>query len=177
MLSPFRAFVVTSLLVLVVFMFQHLAHRLVYYPMPYPEGDWNLQAEAGAQDVWLTTHDGIRLNAWWFPTQGARFATLFLHGNAGNVTHRIDHAQAIKAAGSAVLVVDYRGYGKSKGHPSEAGLVLDAEAAYDSLTQTRFQAEPNHPTRRVTWKRGSCGSGFGARVRGPDSRVSVHIVG
>ena len=88
--------------------------------MPYPEGNWNLQAQADAQDVWLTAHDGIRLNAWWFPKPGSRFATLFLHGNAGNVTHRIDHAQAINAAGAAVLVVDYRGYGKSKGRPSEA---------------------------------------------------------
>ena len=89
--------------------------------------------------MWLTAHDGIRLNAWWFPKPGTRFATLFLHGNAGNVTHRIDHAQAINAAGSAVLVVDYRGYGKSKGHPSEAGLDLDAEAAYDSLSKLGFK--------------------------------------
>jgi hypothetical protein len=99
-------------------MFRHLVDRLVYYPMPYPEGDWNLQAEAGAQDVWLTTHDGVRLNAWWFPKQGSRFATLFLHGNAGNVTHRIDHAQAINAAAWTVLVVDYRGYGRAKVGPA-----------------------------------------------------------
>jgi hypothetical protein len=120
-------------------MFHHLINRVVYYPMPYPDGDWNLQTEAGAQDVWLTTSDGIRLNAWWCPKRSSRFATLFLHGNAGNVTHRIDHARAINAAGLAVLLVDYRGYGKSKGHPSEAGLGLDAEAAYESLTQLGFK--------------------------------------
>jgi fermentation-respiration switch protein FrsA (DUF1100 family) len=121
-------------------MLQHLVDRLVYYPMPYPQGDWNLQAQAGAQDVWLTTRDGIRLNAWWFPLPDSRLATLFLHGNAGNVTHRIDHAHAIRSAGSAVLVLDYRGYGKSQGHPTERGLGLDADAAYDALLQLGYGA-------------------------------------
>jgi uncharacterized protein len=64
---------------------------------------------------------------------------LFLHGNAGNVTHRIDHAHAITTAGSSILVLDYRGYGKSKGHPTEQGLYLDADAAYDALTQLGFR--------------------------------------
>jgi uncharacterized protein len=116
-------------------MFQRVIDSFLYYPMPYPQGDWDLQTQAGAQDLWLTTQDGIRLNAWWFPKPGTRLATLFLHGNAGNVTHRIDHAHAIQSAGSAVLVLDYRGYGKSKGHPSERGLNLDAQAAYTALTR------------------------------------------
>jgi fermentation-respiration switch protein FrsA (DUF1100 family) len=119
-------------------MFQGLVERFVYYPMPYPQGDWNTQTQAGAQDVWMTARDGIRLNAWWFPKAGSRFATLFLHGNAGNVTHRIDHAHAINRAGSAVLVLDYRGYGKSNGHPTERGLCLDADAAYNKLLQLGY---------------------------------------
>lgn len=106
--------------------------------MPYPQGDWTLQSQAGAQDLWLTTRDGIPLNAWWFPKPGSRVATLFLHGNAGNVTHRIDHAHAINRAGSAILVLDYRGYGKSKGHPSEGGLGLDAESGYDALRKLGY---------------------------------------
>jgi fermentation-respiration switch protein FrsA (DUF1100 family) len=138
LLSTPRAWIVALLVVLIFFMFQQVLDRLVYYPMPYPQGDWNLQAQAGAQDLWFTTRDGIRLNAWWFPKPGSRFATLFLHGNAGNVTHRIDHAQAINSAGSAILVLDYRGYGKSKGHPSERGLTLDAEAGYDALSNVGY---------------------------------------
>lgn len=136
-MSP-RAWINASLLVFTFFMFRHIVDRFVYYPMRYPQGDWNLQAQARAQDVWLSTRDGIRLNAWWFPKPGSGFATLFLHGNAGNVTHRVDHAQAINSAGSAVLVVDYRGYGKSQGHPSERGLRLDADAAYDALVQLGY---------------------------------------
>lgn len=120
-------------------MFRHLIENLVYYPTCYPDGDWNLQAAAGAEDLWFTTSDGVQLNAWWFPKLGSRMATLFLHGNAGNVTHRIEHAQSINSAGSAVLVVDYRGYGKSKGHPSERGLQLDADAAYDALLRLGYK--------------------------------------
>jgi fermentation-respiration switch protein FrsA (DUF1100 family) len=108
--------------------------------MPFPQGDWDLQARAGADDLWLTSRDGIRLNAWWFPEPGSRFATVFLHGNAGNVTHRIDHAHAIKHAGAAVLVLDYRGYGKSKGRPTERGLHLDADAAYDAVLQLGYDS-------------------------------------
>jgi hypothetical protein len=109
--------------------------------MPYPQGDWSLQSQAGAHDLWLTARDGIRLNAWWFPETGSHWATLFLHGNAGNVTHRVDHAQAINGAGSAVLVLDYRGYGKSKGRPSESGLYLDADAAYHALIHLGYRPD------------------------------------
>jgi hypothetical protein len=114
-------------------MFRNAISRFVYFPMQYPEGEWGLQAGTGAQDRWLTAADGTRLNAWWFPKSDARFMTLYLHGNGGNVTHRIDHAQAVLSAGSAVFVLDYRGYGKSQGHPSEPGLYEDAEAAYSDL--------------------------------------------
>ncbi|MFL6463986.1 MAG: alpha/beta hydrolase [Bryobacteraceae bacterium] len=123
-------------LVLVIFigaMLQTVVNQFVYYPMPYPQGAWDLQRDAGAQDRWFKAADGTQLNAWWFPRSGAHFATLFLHGNAGNITHRIDHAHEILKAGSAFLVVDYRGYGKSRGHPSERGLYEDAHAAYADL--------------------------------------------
>jgi hypothetical protein len=138
LLSVPRAWVIALLLVFTFFMFQQLLDRLVYYPMPYPQGDWALQETAGAQDVWFTARDATRLNAWWFPKTGSRCATLFLHGNAGNLTHRVDHARAINSAGSAILVIDYRGYGKSSGRPSEHGLALDADAGYDELIKLGY---------------------------------------
>jgi fermentation-respiration switch protein FrsA (DUF1100 family) len=133
-----RALIVASLIILILFMLRYIRDRLVFYPMPYPQGDWDVQSRVGAQDLWFTTRDGIRLNAWWFPEPGSRFVTLFLHGNAGNVTHRIEHARAINQAGSAALILDYRGYGKSQGHPSERGLQLDADAAYDTVLQRGY---------------------------------------
>jgi len=110
-----------------------LANRAIYYPAKYPQGDWGQQASLGAEDVWLEAHDNVKLHAWWTHREGARLVTLFLHGNAGNITHRAALIREITAAGSPVLMLDYRGYGKSGGRPSEKGLYADSEAAYAYL--------------------------------------------
>ena len=111
------------------------ANNAMYYPLRYPDGLWNLQRDVGANDVWLTARDGVKLNAWWIAAPQARLVTAFFHGNGGNLTHRIEHMRAITAAGSSLLILDYRGYGKSEGKPSEAGLYIDAEAAYQWLIE------------------------------------------
>jgi len=110
-----------------------LANRSAFFPMQYPAGDWTTQPAVGAQDVWFTTSAGVRIHAWWKPLAGAKAVTLFLHGNAGNVTHRAAAMLEIAAAGNAVLVPDYRGYGRSDGRPTEQGLYRDADAAYHWL--------------------------------------------
>jgi fermentation-respiration switch protein FrsA (DUF1100 family) len=112
------------------------ANRMLYYPMKYPAGDWSVQDGLGAKDVWIYAGDGTKLHGWWItaPAQSAslpRFATLHLHGNGGNITHRALSARNILSAGSSVLLLDYRGYGKSEGKPSEEGLYQDADAAYE----------------------------------------------
>jgi fermentation-respiration switch protein FrsA (DUF1100 family) len=111
----------------------YTANRAVYYPMKYPRGAWTLQGALQAEDVWLTSAGNIRLHAWWIPAANAGVATLFLHGNAGNITHRYEHARLIRQAGSALLLLDYRGYGRSQGRPTENGLYQDAEAGYQYL--------------------------------------------
>lgn len=116
-------------------------NKFIFYPARYPEGQWRVQAEVGARDVQLVTADKVSIHAWWFPVEQCDRATLFLHGNAGNVTNRVDHALAINEAGSSVLVVDYRGYGKSKGTPTETGVYRDADAGYDWLTASGFPAQ------------------------------------
>ncbi|HYP14826.1 MAG TPA: alpha/beta hydrolase [Bryobacteraceae bacterium] len=110
-----------------------LASKSLYYPIQYPAGDWDAGTRLGAQDVELRASDGTRLHAWWISRPGARIATLHLHGNGGNITHRSYAAQTILAAGSSILLVDYRGYGKSAGRPSEKGLYRDAAAGYEWL--------------------------------------------
>ena len=109
------------------------ANRAAYYPAKYPQGFWDLQSQIGASDIWLDTPDGVRLHAWWVPREGSRLVTLFLHGNAGNLTHRVAHIREIVAAGSSVLILDYRGYGRSGGRPTEKGLYIDSERAFTYL--------------------------------------------
>jgi hypothetical protein len=119
----------------------YFANRAIYYPSKYPEGLWDIQRQLHASDVWLETRDGVRLHAWFVASEGARWVTLYLHGNAGNITHRLTHIQEIVAAGSSILIPDYRGYGKSSGRPSEQGLYLDSQAAFAHLVGMGYHAK------------------------------------
>jgi fermentation-respiration switch protein FrsA (DUF1100 family) len=118
-----------------------IANSAVYYPLRYPDGWWDQQASVGATEIWLVTRDGVRLNAWWIAAPGARRVTVLFHGNGGNLTRRIAHMRAIVAAGSSLLIPDYRGYGKSEGKPSEAGLYIDADAAHAWLISQGHSAK------------------------------------
>ena len=85
------------------------------------------------EDVWFTASDGVRLHGWWLPGRGSS-VWLWLHGNAGNIAHRLDNLAAVHhRLGASVLIFDYRGYGWSDGVPSEDGLYRDAEAALAQL--------------------------------------------
>jgi fermentation-respiration switch protein FrsA (DUF1100 family) len=118
-------------------------HRQVYQPYAEMEAGGS---ELGRpfEDVYLATSDGLKLNAWFFPaaTNSPRRQLVFLlcHGNAGNISHRQDHAGALLETGAAALLFDYRGYGRSQGKPGEAGTYLDAQAAHAWLRQKGFEA-------------------------------------
>jgi fermentation-respiration switch protein FrsA (DUF1100 family) len=62
---------------------------------------------------------------------------LFFHGNGGNVSHRLEKLAVFRDIGADTLIIDYRGYGRSSGTPSEQGIYRDARAAYQWLTTTR----------------------------------------
>lgn len=124
--------------VLLVVLLWALQRRLIYLPdnSPAPPAGAVLP---GAEDVWLTTSDGLDLRAWYVPpTAGDRAVTILVaSGNGGNRAGRAPLAAALAAAGFATLLFDYRGYGGNPGHPSEAGLALDVRAAYRFLVQER----------------------------------------
>jgi len=80
---------------------------------------------------------GNELHAWYIPASGGQ-TVLWMHGNAGNIADRLDQAvQMKKTLGVSSFMFDYRGYGRSGGRPSEAGLYQDADAALKWLTETR----------------------------------------
>lgn len=112
--------------------------RLVFYPEIGREVIAT-PAQAGLpyDDIQLATGDGISLHGWFIPASQARGTVLFLHGNAGNISHRIDSLQMFHRLGYATLIFDYRGYGASTGAPSEQGTYRDAEAAWRYLTEQR----------------------------------------
>jgi len=109
---------------------------MIFYPMPNlvaTPTEWGLAYE----EVTLTSADGVKLNGWYLPYPGSKRTLLFLHGNAGNISHRGDSLRIFHRLGLNVLIFDYRGYGKSEGRPSEAGLYQDAEAAWRYLVEAR----------------------------------------
>jgi len=85
------------------------------------------------EDVYFKTQDGIKLNGWFVKAPRARNTLVFFHGNAGNIGDRLDKISLFNKFGVNVFIVDYRGYGKSEGKPSEKGIYRDAAAAYDYL--------------------------------------------
>lgn len=95
------------------------------------------QAGLDYEDVQLVTADGVALHGWFVPASPSRGTVLFLHGNAGNISHRLDSLLMFHRLGYSTLIIDYRGYGNSGGKPSEQGTYRDAEAAWHHLTETR----------------------------------------
>ena len=96
-------------------------------------------ADAGLEyeSLKITSSDGLSLDAWFIPGTGARSTLLFFHGNAGNISHRMDSLRLFHDLGLDILIFDYRGYGRSEGKPTEAGTYLDAEAVWRYLTEER----------------------------------------
>jgi len=129
------AAVAYALMILFVFLYQP---RLVYFPQVERELTATPRA-AGLdyEDVTLTTADNVKLHGWWVPSRNARGTILLMHGNAGNISHRLGYLTMFNRLGYSVLLFDYRGYGKSGGHPDEEGTYRDADAAWLHLTATR----------------------------------------
>jgi hypothetical protein len=89
------------------------------------------------EDVRLETADGVGLHGWYLPARDARATLLFFHGNAGNVSHRLDSLRIFHGLRLNVLIFDYRGYGRSEGRPTEEGTHRDALAAWRHLVEQR----------------------------------------
>ena len=122
-----------------VFVFQS---HLVFFPGTGREAVLTPQSYGMRfESVEIRTADGETLAAWWVPAEGARGMVLFFHGNAGNISHRLDYLQMFHRLRYSTLIVDYRGYGMSTGSPSEKGTYLDAEAAWDYARHARL-AQP-----------------------------------
>ncbi len=85
------------------------------------------------EDVYFKTDHNIVLNGWFIPYANATKTVVFCHGNAGNISHRLEKIKVMHDAGFNVFIFDYKSYGKSKGKSSEKGLYYDAESALNYL--------------------------------------------
>ncbi len=118
--------------------------RMIFFPDrddgAYAAVRRGLERTTDVEDVYLSAEDGVDLHGWYISAVDGdrpRPVVLFFHGNAGNVSYWADVYRALVGLGADVFAVDYRGFGRSEGRPDEAGVYLDAAAAWAWLTKTR----------------------------------------
>jgi fermentation-respiration switch protein FrsA (DUF1100 family) len=110
--------------------------RMLYFPereIRHTPKDIGLDYE----DIYISTKDKISVSAWYIPAENEKGVLLFCHGNAGNISHRLESISLFHSLSLSVLIFDYRGYGKSEGKTTEKGTYLDAEAAWDYLVNVK----------------------------------------
>jgi len=95
------------------------------------------------EDVSAKTSDGETIHGWFIPADEAQLTLLFCHGNAGNISHRLESIALFNSLGMNVLIFDYRGYGQSTGKISELGFYEDAYAIWKVLTEQKGIAAEN----------------------------------
>jgi len=144
---------------LAVILFMYLAQpKMVYFPSRHIDATPD-QFGMPYEDVAFETEDGVRLHGWFVPADSARATLLFCHGNAGNISNRLESIAQFNKLNLNVFIFDYRGYGKSEGKPGEKGTYLDAEAAWRYLTGNRHII----PDEIITFGR-SLGGGVATRL-------------
>jgi uncharacterized protein len=117
-------------------------NRLIFVPSNQIEGT---PAEMGLkyEEIWLPVENSKskteKIQAWWIPTSQPRDRVLlYLHGNGGNISNNLGRAKRYHRLGFSVLLIDYRGYGRSVGDfPSEKSVYQDAQTAWDYLVNNR----------------------------------------
>lgn len=85
----------------------------------------------GVEERFIDTADGERLQCYWISRPRSRHLLIYFHGNAGNIGHRLPDLGILADMNINVLGVGYRGYGRSSGRPSEAGIYADGRAALE----------------------------------------------
>lgn len=106
----------------------------IYYPtsrLQWTPQDVGLPYE----DVILSSEGGVTIHAWFVPLPDAEYTVLFFHGNAGNIGDRVESIRLFSELGFNVMIIDYPGYGKSTGKPSEQGTYDAAGLAWTHLVQ------------------------------------------
>lgn len=136
----YQFFLVCIALGLTVIYLRYIEKRSLFYPTKVIE---YLPKELGLnfEDVFFKTPDNLKLNGWFILTPDAHYAVLFCHGNAGNISHRLEKLKFFHQLGCNIFIFDYRGYGRSKGRPSEKGLYQDVQGAYNYLLSRKIASE------------------------------------
>lgn len=128
--------IIAGLYIFIAFLLMIFQSKMIFYP------DRDIIAtpkEIGLvyEDIYFTTTDNIKLNGWFVQAEQSRGVIIFCHGNAGNISHRLESIKQFVDLGFSVFIFDYRGFGLSSGKITEQGSYLDAEAAYNYIIDNK----------------------------------------
>lgn len=135
-----QIFLLCIIVILFVLYLRYVERRSIFYPTKEIE---YFPQEIGLnyEDIFFKTVDNIEIHGWFIPSPAAGYTILFCHGNAGNISHRLEKLKFFFELGCNIFIFDYRGYGRSKGRPSEEGLYRDVQAAYKYLLSRGIKPE------------------------------------
>lgn len=135
------------------------------FPRSLPNSlGWAMQTPADVEAWKITIGEGVTVESWYVQGRGRTAespgpAVLYFHGNAELIDHVQDVARWYADRGVSVVLVEYRGYGRSGGTPSQDRIVTDSETLYDMLAQ-----RPEVDKSRIFVHGRSLGGGLAAQV-------------
>ena len=132
----FWILVIYVLIISLVYLFQD---KIIFQPKKLYK-DYAFQFNNPYEELWLETSDKEKINALYFVVEIPKGVVLYLHGNKGNLQRWAKYHKDFVSRGYDFLAIDYRGFGKSTGIPSEKGLYEDARTAYNWLL-TKYKAD------------------------------------
>jgi fermentation-respiration switch protein FrsA (DUF1100 family) len=160
---------VAYLIMVVMLMF--LEESMIFFPAKYPAGVWK-PSGLPFEDANFQADDGTKLHGWYVPHENPTATILFLHGNAGNITDRVYTLERLhEVVGASVLILDYRGYGRSSGTPSEKGVLADARAARAWLAK-----KENLPESEIVMMGESLGGGVAVDLAATDGARALVLI-
>ena len=141
--------------------------RMAFFPTA---GEWETPQNFGVpfDGITIDTADGERVHAWVMRATAARAKVVYFHGNGANLSNWSPILTGIVKRGYSVVAFDYRGYGKSTGHPTERGLYRDVDAVVKHASTARSPAIPT-----IYWGRslGTAMAAYAATVQPPDGII------
>ena len=126
----------TAIYIIICLLLFFLQRFLIYFPdrtVVFNPEYVNLSYE----DIYYKTSDDVSINGWFIPADSSYNVILFCHGNAGNISHRLESIQIFNRLSLDVFIFDYRGFGKSAGSISEEGTYQDAAGAWNFLVDIK----------------------------------------
>jgi pimeloyl-ACP methyl ester carboxylesterase len=109
----------------------------VFQPSPWEDRNWGSLSGLPLEEVWLPVDESVTVFGWFVDAGPTKPVLLWCHGNAGNISHRLENIRELYRRGLSVFIFDYRGYGRSTGSLSEPGMYQDALACYDYVLYQR----------------------------------------